>query len=254
MRLPLLLVSVWALLNPQQDISWLKLEQARAIASHTGKLIVVYVACDPRSGTAQCSGGVAERAFEHPSILKRADDFHFVRVGEKKTALAVRATRPLEAIFTDADGDEIYRSCFADAATLDQAMIVALQRYAPREPAWRGDLPATPGLRQLLVVGFDDEKAETLKAFDDKTLVKYHDKIEFVRLPFKKEGDAAKKWGVTQAPAIFICDGTKEAPEKNVLEKLAGRKTPAILKSSIQKALLRVEPKEPKKPISTTGN
>ena len=244
MRTALLFVSIWAALNPQQDIGWLKLDQAKAIASHTGKLLVVYVACDPRSGTAQCSGGIAERAFEHPSILKRQDDFHFVRVCEKKTAMAVRATKPPEAIFMDGDGDEIYRSGFADALTLDQAMIAALQRYAPREPAWRGDVATPPGLKQLIVVGFDDEKAETLKAFEDKSLVKYHDKIEFVKLPFKKEGEAAKKWGVTQAPAIFICDGAKEAPEKNIIEKLTGKKAPLVLKSSIQKALLKVEPKK----------
>ena len=59
-------------------------------------------------------------------------------------------------------------------------MAIALQKYAPRGVPWRSDIAATPGGKQLLIVGFDDEKGETLKAFEDKTLVKYHERIEFV--------------------------------------------------------------------------
>ena len=44
--------------------------------------------------------------------------------------------------------------------------------------------------------------------------------------------------------SIFICDGTKEAPEKNTIDKLTGKKTPAILKSAIQRALGKIEPKK----------
>jgi hypothetical protein len=247
MRTVICVVSLWAALNPQQEIGWLKFDQAKSIAAHTGKLIAVYVACDPRSGSAPCSGGIAERAFDHPSILKRQDEFHFVRVCEKKTAQVVRATKPPEAIFTDADGDEVYRSGFIDAGSLDQAMAAALLRYAPHEVAWRGEIAASSGGRPLLIVGFDDDKAETLKVFEDKTLVKYQDRIEFVRLPFKKDGEAARKWGVTQTPAIFLCDAAKENPERNAIEKLAGKKNPAVLKAAIQKALLRTEKLDPKK-------
>jgi hypothetical protein len=248
MRATLLVLVLWAAAPSPQDIGWLKLDQAKAIGAHTGKLILVYVACDPRSGNAPCSGGVAERSFAEPAILKRQDDFHFVRVCEKKTAQTVKATKPPEAIFVDADGDELYRSGFIDAGTLERAMVAALQRYSPREISWAGEIPGTSGGKQLLIVGFDDDKGESLKAFEDKTLVKYHDRIEFVRLPFKKDTEAAKKWGVTQAPALFICDATKESPEKNALEKLTGRKNPAAIKIAILKALAKVESKiEPKK-------
>src|SRR5215204_6084486 len=146
MRTLLLISSLWAALSPTpQDIGWLKLDQAKAVSSHTNKLILVYVACDPRSGSAPCSGGTAERVFSDPLILKRQEEFHFVRVCEKKTALAVRATKPPEAIILDADGDEVFRSGFKDVATLEQAMVSALQRYAPKEIRWSGDVVPAAG-------------------------------------------------------------------------------------------------------------
>src|SRR4051812_10713292 len=238
----LLIPTLWAALTPTpQDIGWLKLDQAKAVSVHTNKLILVYVACDPRSGSAPCSGGAVERVFGDPLILKRQEEFHFVRVCEKKTALAVRATKPPEAIILDADGDEVYRAGFTDAAGLDLAMSGALQRYAPKEVRWAAEVAPSSGGRPLLVVAFDDEKAETLKAFEDRTLAKYHDRIEFVRFSVKKDLEAAKKWGVIQGPALFICDATRENPEKNVLEKLTGKKTASSLKASVQKCLLRAE-------------
>jgi hypothetical protein len=192
---------------------------------------------------APCSGGAAERSFADAGILKRQDDFHFVRICEKKTAIAVRASRAPEAIFLDSDGDEVFRSGFTDGASLDRAMTAAVQKYSPREIAWSAEVPTITG-KSLVLVGFDDEKGESLKAFEDKTLVKYQDRIEFVKLPFKKDGEAAKKWGVTQAPAFILCDGTKEAPDKSLIEKMTGKKSPAALKAAIQRALAKIEPKK----------
>jgi hypothetical protein len=242
-RATLFLLGLWAAASPQ-DIGWLKLDQAKAISGHSGKLILVYVACDPKSGMSPCSGGAAERSFADAAILKRQDDFHFVRICEKKTALSVRATKAPEAIFLDPDGDEVYRSGFTDGNSLERAMTAAQQKYGPREVVWATDVPSVTG-KSLVIVGFDDEKGEALKVFEDKTLVKYQERIEFVRLPFKKDGDVAKKWGVSQAPALFLCDGSKEAPEKNVLEKLTGKKNAAALKAAIQRALGKIESKKP---------
>jgi hypothetical protein len=244
MRAMLLLIALWASGTSPQDIGWFKLDQAKAVGAHSGKLILVYVACDPKSGASPCSGGSCERSFSDPAVLKRQDDFHFVRVCEKKTAQALRASRVPEAIFLDSDGDEIYRSGFTDGGSLDRAMTAALQKYAPHDVAWGSEVPSVSG-KSLVIVGFDDEKGEALKAFEDKTLVKYQDRMDFVRLPFKKDGDVAKKWGVTQAPTIILCDGTKEAPDKNTLEKLTGKKSPAMLKGAILRALAKIEPKKP---------
>src|SRR6185436_7297898 len=185
MRVMLLVLGLWAASTPPQDIGWLKLEQAKAVSGHTGKLILVYVACDPKSGMSPCSGGAVERSFADAAILKRQDDFHFVRICEKKTALSLRATRAPEAIFLDLDGDEVYRSALTDGVSLDRAMSAAQQKYGPKEIAWGTELPSVSG-KSLVIVGFDDEKGEALKAFEDKTLVKYQDRIDFVKLPFKK--------------------------------------------------------------------
>ncbi len=227
---------------PQQEIGWLKLDQAKALAAHTNKLILVYVACDPKSGSAPCSGGAVERVFSDPSLARRQEDFYFVRVCEKKTAQLIKATKGPEAIVIDADGDEVYRGSFTDVATLEQVMGAAQARLLPREPHWGSEIAPTPGGKSLLIVAFDDEKGESLKPFEDRLLVKYHERIEFVRYSSRKDVEAAKKWGVAQGAAIFICDAARENPEKNALEKLTGKKTPAQLKASIQKAILRLEP------------
>src|SRR5258706_16241569 len=112
MRSAALILALWASLSSPQDIGWLKLGQAKVISSHTGKLILVYVACDPKSGIASCNGGGAESAFADPLVLKRQEDFHFVRVCEKKTAPAGKATKAPEGIFIDSHGGEGFRSAF----------------------------------------------------------------------------------------------------------------------------------------------
>src|SRR5678815_5838514 len=105
MRVLPILLMLWA--NGQsQEIPWLKLDQAKAVGGNTGKLIVVFVACDPNSGASRCSGGAGDRSFSDPAILKRVDDFHFVRVCDRKTAQSVGATKAPEVIFMDAEGDE----------------------------------------------------------------------------------------------------------------------------------------------------
>lgn len=244
MRVALLIGVLCAWTPPQQDIAWIKLDQAKAIASHTNKLILVYVACDPRSGSAPCSGQAVERSFAEASIVKRQEDFHFVRIADKKTAQLLRAAKPPEAIVLDADGEEVYRSGFTDAATLDKALGTALHRSGPREVRWGNEVVVGLPGRPLLVVGFDDEKGEALKAFEDRMVAKYHDRIEFVKFSAKKDVDQARRWGVAQGPVVFLCDSAQEHPEKHPIEKLPGKRSPAQLKASIQKALLKLEPKK----------
>ena len=243
MRGLLIVLVLWAN-GGTQEIPWLKLDQAKAVGATTGKLILVYVACDPNSGAARCSGGAGDRSFADPAILKRLDDFHFVRVCERKTAQSVGATRAPEVIFMDAEGDEFHRSGFSDGASLDKAMGVALQKSSPRAAPWATELPAAPSGKPLLIVAFDDERGESLKGFEDRLLVKYHDRFEYVRFTLKKEPEAAKKWGATLAPSVFICDNSKDAPEKNVLEKFSGKKPPAAIKAALLKALAKIEPKK----------
>lgn len=241
MRAALLVLCLWAAPGGSNEVGWLKLDQAKALGSNTGKLLLVYVACDPQTGAAPCSGGAAERSFGDPAILKRKDEFHFVRVCDRKMAQSIKAAKPPEAIFLDSDGDEVYRAPFNDGSSLDRVMTAATAKYGSRAIAWGNEISTDPAGSPLIVVGFDDEKGEALKAFEDKTLAKYHDRIEFVRYSVKKDPDAARKWGVNLGPMIFICDGTKDSPEKNPIEKIAGKKAPSVLRASILKALSKVE-------------
>ena len=144
-------------------------------------------------------------------------------------------------LFTDADGDEIQRSTFGDAAGLENAMKSALQKYQNKPVGWKSEMSAPPAAKKLLVVGFDDETGETLKLLEDKTIVKFHDKCEFVKLSSTKDGDAAKKWGVVTFPTLILCDPAQESPEKSPLDRLGGKKSIAAVKAAIQKALARLE-------------
>jgi hypothetical protein len=115
-------------------------------------------------------------------------------------------------------------------------MAAALAKYQNKPVSWKGEVGAST--KKLLVIGFDDEAGEALKALEDKSIVKFHDKCEFVKLPAQKDGEAAKKYGVTAFPAIVLCDASAEAPP---LEKLQGKKSTAAIKLAIHKALARLE-------------
>jgi hypothetical protein len=117
----------------------------------------------------------------------------------------------------------------------------ALKKYADQPVRWENEIPASSSSKRLLVVAFDDEKGEGLKELEDRQVAKLHERCLFVRLPYEKNGADAKKWGVTQAPTVILCDPAKENPEKNPLEKLSGKKSAAALKAALQKALLKIE-------------
>ena len=145
-------------------------------------------------------------------------------------------------LIVDSDGDELVRAPLATGtAALNSALDQASAKYANKEISWGSDVPAASSDKKLLIVGFDDEKGETLKLFEDRRIAKYHGRMTFVKLAYEKNGEAAKKWGVTQAPTIVISDGSKESPEKSVIEKLSGKRNETSLKAAIQRALLKLD-------------
>ena len=94
-----------------EDVVWMKLEQARVIAPRAGKPILIVVTVDPKSGSSVCgkSSGL-DKALSDPVIEKRAGNFCFVRACDRKTAEDIRATRCLELIFLDPEGEEVHRA------------------------------------------------------------------------------------------------------------------------------------------------
>jgi hypothetical protein len=184
---------------------------------------------------------VADGTFALPGVVKKSADFVCVH-GTQKYANHFKIKEVPTVLFTDADGDEIHRATFFDQGALEGAMKTALDKYQNKPVAWKSEVGPTS--KKLLVVGFDDEAGEALKALDDKSIVKLHARCEFVKLPAQKESEAAKKWGATTFPTIILGDPTQENPEKNPLDRLTGRKSTLALKAAIQKALARLESKK----------
>lgn len=213
-----------------EDVVWMKLEQARVIAARAGKPILIIVTVDPKSGNSACgrSSGL-DKALSDPLIEKRAGNFCFVRACDRKTAEDVRATRCLELIFLDPEGEEVHRAEFKDAPALDKAMTAAAERCAPRAVAWA---TADGGANKPVVYVFSD--ADTLKALEDRAVSPLHHRVVFVKAPLK--GEDAKRFGVTQAPAVVVVD---PADKSEVLEKLTGRKTPKDLRAALLRALAK---------------
>jgi len=187
--------------------------------------------------------GKADGAFATESSVKKSAQFVCARGSQKQANLYHVKSAPT-VLFTDADGDELHRATFTDESTLASAMEAALKKYQNKPVSWKSDVATSSGSRKLLVVGFDDEAGEALKALEDRSIAKYHDRCEFVKLPPLKDGEAAKKWGVSSFPAIVLADGAQENPEKAPFERLTGKKSPAAVKAAIQKALARLDAKK----------
>ena len=178
----------------------------------------------------------AEKAFNNPVILKRRDPFLWVR-GDQTLATAFKIAGAPGIVVTDSDGDVIHRAPIASPENLYDVMQLILKEKWIDVPVTWGDIVRTgPITKKLLIVGFDCDKGEALKTLGDKTLVKYHKNCEFVKLPFEKNSETARKWTVDRNPSVVICD-----PTEKVLEKVTGRVTPVNLKVAMMKALAKLE-------------
>ncbi len=230
-----------------EDIVWMKLDQARVAALRAQKPIFVLVMIDPKNGNSVCgkSSGV-DRTLGEPGIAKRGGDFLFVRAADRKTAAELRATRCLEVIFLDPDGEEIHRSEFKDAPALEKSMAAASELCSSRSVAWvssDGSLPAQAGAGgKPVVLAFTDERKDSvdvLKALEDRVVATLHEKLVFVKAAWKKDGEDAKRWGATLAPTFVVVDpGTRE-----VLERVSGRKSPKDLRAAFLRALAKADKK-----------
>jgi hypothetical protein len=174
-------------------------------------------------------------------VAKKSADFIFVK-GTQKLANQFAIKGAPAAIVVDPDGDELARAGLsAGEGALTSLLDQASAKYVSKPVSWAGELASLPGAK-LLVVGFENE-GDTLKGFEDRMLAKYHGKLAFVKLPYEKDSETARKWGVATLPSVYLCDASKDAPERAVLEKLTGAKKPVALKAAVQRALAKVERK-----------
>ena len=230
----------------QQGVTWLKMEQARAMSQRTGNPMMVYIACDPSSGMGSCEKSPSDRSFSDPALAKRLEGFHCVRVSEKRAAQELKATKCPEVIFLDSDMEEFSRSNFQDLRTLDKALEQANGKYAPREISWASydsKRPAAPDeSKRLTLLAFADDRKESteeLKAMEDRTIAKFHDRFHFVRAIYRRESEEAKKYAVSQAPSFVILEPSKG----EVVEKVQGKKTAREIRAYLVKALARPDKK-----------
>jgi hypothetical protein len=221
-------------------IRWEKADAALASASATGKPVLWYFPMDQFDKAALPPNvqaiAQADLAFINPVIVKRQESFLWVR-GDQAGANRFKVRGAPMVLFTDGDGAVLHRASIVSPETLFDAMTVVLKEKFVNVPVSWGDVVRTgPITKRLLVVGFEGEKGGGLKVLEDRTLVKYHANCEFVKLPFSKDGEDARRWGVTQAPTILVCD-----PMERVLEKVSGDKSPAEVKAALVRALRKVD-------------
>ena len=228
----------------QSAPEWMKLDYAKALSTQTGKLILAYIACDPQTGMSKsCGNGGTDRAFTDSALTKRLEAFYLVRICDKKTALDLRATKALEVLFLDGDGDEVSRGGFGDARSLEPLLKAAEQRYVSKEIAWAAKAAAAETERRPVLLVFADERKdslETLKALEDRTLVKYQERFTYVKLAGKRDAEETKRWGIVALPSVLVIDPLKQ----EVLERSSGRRSPRELKALISKALGKLDGKK----------
>lgn len=151
-----------------------------------------------------------------------------------------------EAIFLDADGDELYRTVFSDSRTLDRAMKVALTRYQPRKIRWSRTIPKSGtvlnrnGTGNAVLVAFVDGRPDSLKmlkALEDPRVAKLHGRFHFVRRSYRRGAREMRDWSVFRAPTLVVLGPGKTG----VVSRQAGVQKPWELKKFLDEALAKVE-------------
>ena len=221
-------------------ISWEKADAALQRSAETGKPVVWYFVVNEFSKDGLpppvATIDAADKAFQNPVIIKKREPFLWVR-GDQVRATALKVQGAPAIVVTDADGDVILRAPIASPENLYDAMQVVLkEKFVDVPVAWGDVVRSGPIKKKLLILGFEGVKGDDLKSLEDKTLVKYHKSCEFVKLPYEKGGDVAKRFKVEKAPTIVICDASEK-----VLERVSGKLHPCNIKVAIQRAMLKLE-------------
>jgi len=223
-----------------EKVTWEKADGVLAKASAAGKPVVWYFVVNQFSKDGLppqvAAIDLADKAFANPVIVKRSDAFLWVR-GDQKLANSFKVQVAPGIVITDADGDVLLRATIATPENLfDSMQSVLKEKFIDVPVVWGDIVRSGPIKKKLLVIGFDNDQGDALKALEDKTLVKYHKNCEFVKLPYQKGGEQAKRWTVDKAPTLVICDASER-----VLERVSGKLHPCAVKAAIMKALAKLD-------------
>lgn len=228
-----------------EQVKWVKLEEAAAKSATDGKPLVVFCATDLIVDGPPVKG--LDRAFASEAVRPFRDDFYFVKCTDMKTVKAVKAVSKCELIFLDPDGVEIHRCVVTGSAQIASALKEALTKYANKTIPWNADAPPKSGAfegKPMIVLLFADESSDVASAIaslEDRRIVKFHEKCVFVKIAYRKESPQTREWNIQRAPTLLLLDTTKDFAPKSVLERSSERKNPREMKTFLMKGLSSIE-------------
>ncbi len=128
-------------------------------------------------------------------------------------------------------------------------MKTALTKYSSKEISWQAwsenSVAAAKESGKLIVLAFvndKDDSVATLKAFEDRTIAKKHDKVIFLKVTYEKDSADVKKYGVFSAPTVIYIDPSKDG-DKQVMEKVQGKQSVNQIRASLFKAFAKQDSK-----------
>lgn len=229
-----------------EQVKWVKLDEARAKSAVGGKPVLVFCATDLVVDGPPVKG--LDRAFASELVRIYKDEFHFVKCTDMKTVKAVKAVSKCELIFLDPDDSELLRVVVKSPAEIAAAMKDVLAKYANKPIQWHLDSPpareSIPEGKLMIVVLFGDDSdgvAAAIRSLEDRRVARVHEKCLFVKIAYRKESSETKEWKVLGAPTLLILDSTRDFGPKSVLERSSERKTPKEMKSFLVKGLGAIE-------------
>jgi hypothetical protein len=230
----------------EDQVKWLKLEEARAKSIVTGKPVLVICISDLIPDGPATKG--LDRSFTSELIRPQKDEFLFVKCTDMATIKAVQATSKCEFITFDPDGEVILRTVVKSTQDLANAMKASLTAYANQPIVWSSDppLPVERGatgkaLTVLLFRDSSDEVAATVRSLEDRSVVKFHSRCSFVALEYRKGSPEVARWNILTAPTLLLLDPQKEFGPKSIVERVVDKKTPRELRAFLRKGLVALE-------------
>lgn len=224
----------------QDKIAWDKPEAALAKAAQGGRPVVFFFTVNEFNKEAglpvATALGAADLAFTHESVIKRRDQFLWVR-GDQILANRMKIRGAPMVRITDPEGDTIHDASINGPEPLLTALVaVQKEKYVDKPVAWGGIVRSGPIKTSFLVVAFEAVDGPALKLWEHRSLVKYHKMCDFVRLDPGRNGELAKKWGVTEFPAFVICDA-----QEKILERVVVKKGACDLRGGVVRAWKKLE-------------
>jgi hypothetical protein len=230
----------------EEQVRWVKLDEARAKSILTGKPVLVLCITDLLPDGPPTKG--IDRSFTSELVRPQRDEFLFVKCTDMSTVKAVKATSKSEMIFFDPDGEELHRTVVKCTQDIADAMKVTLTRYANQPIRWTSEPPApverSPDGRKLTVVLFrsaSEDVEGVIRSLEDRSVSKFHSRCAFVSMEYRLGSETVAKWTVVAAPTLLLLDAEKEFGPKAVLDRTSGRKTPREVRGFLRKGLAEIE-------------